>query len=170
MLDLYRRLLFGELGGVCDLVQTQVEAYILTLVDLVGRVHMRPDQTYRSMHVPGTLFPTQEQAKLFASKASMYHGLIAAERSRTRPPNLSTLYNAITCSLAAELAGSNQSMESMTCAISIGMVKRGRLLTTAMVRVSWAILAITSLISSVCMRRPSKAPGLDSLACALTPR
>lgn len=39
--------------------------------------------------------------------------------------------------------------------------------TTAMVRVPGVILAITSLISSVWIRSPSKAKGVESFMCAL---
>lgn len=56
---------------------------------------------------------------------------------------------------ASDDVGSNQSMESIT---------------TAMVNVPGERRAMTSFISSVWIRRPSNAPGVDSLTWALGDR
>ena len=151
-------------------VQSHVLAYIFTLDKNLVRsvpynVHVQEPSftteervlTHRSMHFPSSLRPTQSHLNPLSAKLLTYHGFNAAERNNTRPPMRSTLFRARTCSFAAGWcgSGSNQSIESMRMAI---------------LSVDGVMRAMTSIIASVCMRRPSKAVGLESLAYALAPR
>lgn len=73
------------------------------------------------MHFPESRLPTHLASKPCCSKMSVYHGLRAAERKKTRPSTLSTLFKATICSSAAPSVslGSNQSIESMSCRVDI---------------------------------------------------
>lgn len=143
-------------GGTSSvaLVMIQVLAYILTLRDKHVHDTMK-DGSYRSMQVPGNLAPTLLAMKPHLSNTGMYHGVRPAERSITRPPGFNARLRAWICVRASSPLGSNQSMLSIT---------------TAIVKVPLAMRLITSLISSVWIRRPSKAPGRESFACALAVR
>lgn len=123
-------------------------------------------ETYRSIHFPSTLNPTRFGSKPHCSKRSVYHGRRAADRKKTRPPSLSTLLRARTCETAACVvsAGSNQSIESMSCGcVSVLVWSVDQCwLTMAMVKVDGVMREMTSMISSVWMRRLSNVPFLDS--------
>ena len=103
------------------------------------------------MHVPGVRWLALRTTKPCRSKMARYHGRRPAERSRSRPPSFRALFKVRICSAASDPCGSNQSIESMM---------------TAMVSVPGLIRVTTSLMSSVWMRRPSNAPGRESLAWA----
>ena len=141
-------------------VQIHVEAYILTLhPTLANKEHHHKGQgtegervvpTYRSMQLPGTLTATLLTLNPHSPNTRIYHGSSPALLSITLPFTLSARFNARICLSACVPVGGNQSIESMT---------------TTIVRVPGRILAITSEISSVWMRSPLKAFGLESLTC-----
>lgn len=85
-----------------------------------------------------------------------------------RPPFFKALLKVRAWAGAESSAGSNQSIESIIwCKVSMeSPLSAILILTTAIVRVPGVIRLITSLISSVWMRRPSNAPGVESLTCA----
>ena len=124
-------------------------------VTALAHSHDKRCTTYRSTHSPGNLAPTLLAAKPNLSKTGIYQGLRPAERSKTRPASFNARLSAWIWISASSPAGSNQSIESMTM---------------AMVRLWGATRAMTSLISSVWIRRFSKAPGRLRRAWALAER
>lgn len=151
------------------LVQTHVDAYILTLFSqstvLASRKRGLP---YRSTQEPGTLTLALRALKPCFSKTVVYHGLRPADRSSTRPPSLRATLSALTCVSASEAPGENQSMLSMIWLNRSATSNENSrddsdgLLTTAMVNVPGDMRFNVSLTQSVWMRKPSKAPGRDS--------
>ncbi len=167
---------FEHLSSVF-LVMIHVEAYMFTLHSSVNSHHTSDaaatgvKKTHRSIQVPGRRAAARWARNPSFSNTETYHGRKPADRSKTLPPSFSAWLRASTCMAAASPWGSNQSMESMIWHIHIShhvypSSYRQRPLTTAIVKVAGLIRAMTSLISSVCMRRPENASGRESLACA----
>ena len=151
----------------CAFVMTHVLAYMFTLESLIVSMGDETQQeTYRSIRVPGMRADTLLVEKPNRSKRAIYHGRSPAERRKTRPSGFKARFSAAICVAASDAQGSNQSIESITCGSLVEFFDRKlqALLTMAIDNVPGMIFAITSLISSVWIRKPSNAPGFESLA------
>lgn len=114
---------FVRIDGLDDgisevLVQIQVDAYMFTLASM-SRWCGRREITHRSIHFPGSRRATHLASNPLSWNRDEYHGCFEAVRNNTLPPIFSTLFSATTCSRAASEAGSNQSIESISCVISV---------------------------------------------------
>ena len=102
------------MGSSATFVNTQVEAYIFTLIWL-AIIWFYVIVVYLSMHVPGRRAAARRALNPRLSKTAIYHGFRPAERSSIRPPILRTRLRACAWLAAAFDCVSNQSMESMIC-------------------------------------------------------